>query len=193
MMIFKKSAIILTGCLLLSLGINGFLIPNKVLDGGVIGLGLICNYLWGFEAGLSILLMSIPIFALAWFKDRGYFFNSLHGLLLSSILIDIMNPVSRSLPYIDPAIGSIAGGALVGLGIGLMLRYGTSTGGTDLLAQFIADLSGMNVGIVILLIDSLVISIGGLLVSGDTFMLSLITVLTVGLVTSLCTYRIAKE
>jgi uncharacterized membrane-anchored protein YitT (DUF2179 family) len=61
------------------------------------------------------------------------------------------------------------------------------------LAQFIADLSGMNVGIVILLIDCLVISIGGLLVSGDTFLLSLITVLTVGLVTSLCTYRTAKE
>jgi uncharacterized membrane-anchored protein YitT (DUF2179 family) len=186
-------AIILSGCILLSLGINGFLIPNKVLDGGVIGLGLICNYLWGFEAGLSILLMSIPIFALAWFKDRGYFFSSLHGLLLSSILIDILNPISGILPQIDPAIGSIAGGVLVGLGIGIMLRYGTSTGGTDLLAQFIADLSGINVGIVILLIDCLVISIGGMLISGDTFMLSIIAVLTVGLVTSLCTYRTAKE
>jgi uncharacterized membrane-anchored protein YitT (DUF2179 family) len=192
-MILKKMAIVLFGCILLSLGINGFLIPNKVLDGGVIGLGLICNYLWGFEAGLSILLMSIPIFALAWFKDKGYFYSSLHGLLLSSILIDILNPISGFFPPVDPAIGSIAGGALVGLGIGLMLRYGTSTGGTDLLAQFIADLSGLNVGIVILLIDCLVISIGGMLISGDTFMLSIIAVLTVGLVTSLCTYRIAKE
>ena len=77
----------------------------------------------------------------------------------------------------------------MGFGVGLMLRFQTSTGGTDLIAQFLSDKTGINVGILIFLIDSIVIVIGGLLLSSSTLMLSIITILVAGITTSIMTSR----
>lgn len=91
---------------------------------------------------------------------------------------------------IDALYSAILGGILVGFGIGLMLRFQTSTGGTDLIAQFICDKTGINVGILIFFIDSIVIVIGGFLLSTSTLLLSIITVLVVGITTSIITSRV---
>ncbi|WP_431804894.1 YitT family protein [Halobacillus andaensis] len=177
----------LIGSLLLSIGINLFLIPDQILDGGVIGLGLIANYIWNIKVGFTIICISVPIFALAWFSFRSYFYNSLHGLLVSSFLIDWLSSIRNYHFPLDPAVSSIIGGVLVGGGIGYMLRHQTSTGGTDLLAQIIANLFKINVGFVILFIDLAVIAAGGYLFSADTFILSVITIISVALSTMLLT------
>lgn len=171
------------GSIFLSIGINLFLTPYKVLDGGIIGIGLILHYLLGLKAGLMIIFLSIPIFFIAWIYYRKYFYNSLHGMLISSFFIDLMKPFSGII-HLAPLISSIIGGILVGLRIGLMLRIGTSTGGTDLLAQFLFEKTGINVGILIFFIDAVVILLGGLLISGETFLLSCVTILAVGLTTT---------
>ncbi|ALC91991.1 hypothetical protein AM500_20995 [Bacillus sp. FJAT-18017] len=188
MLWLKKGVAIIIGSILVAVGINLFLIPHKVLDGGVIGLGLIVNYLWGIEPGKSIIFLSIPVFVIAWFKYRAYFHNSLHGLLISSLFIDFFNFLEVDGITVDPAWCSILGGVLVGLGIGIMLKYKTSTGGTDLIAQFISDLTGFNVGVLIFSIDIIVISIGGFLFAKETFLLSALAVLSVGLATSFVTW-----
>ncbi|MGP4076031.1 YitT family protein [Halobacillus sp. K22] len=185
--LLKKGLMILLGSLFISLGINFFLMPDHVLDGGMIGVGLIANYVWGLKVGFTIILCSIPIFTFAWFRYRAYFYNSLHGLLISSFFIDILHGLRAYHLPLDPALSSIVGGAFVGGGIGLMLRHKTSTGGTDLLAQMIADISRMNVGFVIFFIDLMIIGISGYVFSMETLLLSTITILSVGLVTMLCT------
>lgn len=174
---------IILGSILLSIGINLFLTPYKVLDGGIIGIGLILHYLLGLKAGLMVIFLSIPVFLIAWIYYRQYFYNSLHGMLVSSFFIDLLKPISGII-HLAPYISSLVGGIFVGLGIGLMLRIGTSTGGTDLLAQFLFEKTGINVGILIFLIDSIVILLGGLLISGETFLLSCITIIAVGLTTT---------
>ncbi|MGE7624418.1 YitT family protein [Viridibacillus sp. NPDC096237] len=191
MYFIKKSIVIVVGSILVSLGINLFLAPYEVLDGSIIGLGLISNYIWGLQAGFIIILLSIPVFIIAWIYYRDYFFNSLHGLLVTSFFIDILEPFD-TLVHINPIYSSILGGVLIGLGIGIMLRFKTSTGGTDLIAQFISDKVGINVGILIILIDSVVIIVGGLLLSYDTFFLSIITILVVGMTTSFFTKNIVQ-
>ncbi|RWZ57986.1 hypothetical protein EQV77_09355 [Halobacillus fulvus] len=180
---FKKGLMIIIGSLFLSLGINFFLMPDHVLDGGIIGIGLIANYIWGMKVGLTIILFSIPIFTIAWFRYRSYFYNSLHGLLISSLFIDIFHGIRAHHLPIEPAISSIIGGFFVGGGIGLMLRNETSTGGTDLLAQMIADGFKINVGFVIFMIDVLIIGISGYLFSLQTLLLSAIAIISVALVT----------
>ena len=186
----KKGLVILFGSILLSIGINFFLVPFELLDGGIIGVGLIIKYLTGMKPGLAIICLSIPIFALAWFYNKSYFYNSLFGMLFSSFVIDLL---SFSRGYIQlqipPVVSSVFGGIFVGLGIGIMLRYETSTGGTDLLAQFLSKIFKINVGIMIFIIDALVICLGGLLISKETFILSSLTITVVALFTSLCTWN----
>lgn len=188
MYFFTKGLVIIVGSISLSLGINLFLTPYEILDGGVVGLALILHYLYKLKIGLMIIIISIPIFIIAWFKYRAYFYNSIHGLIASSVIIDLLKPV-RNLVQMDALYSAIFGGILVGFGIGLMLRFQTSTGGTDLIAQFICDKTGINVGILIFFIDSIVIVIGGILLSTSTFLLSIITVLVVGITTSVITSR----
>ncbi|WP_078547782.1 YitT family protein [Litchfieldia alkalitelluris] len=188
----KKGLIIILGSMLLGIGVNWFLVPYRVLDGGVIGVGLIMKYMWGLEAGFVIILISIPIFIIAWFKYRQYFYNSLHGMMISSFFIDVFHFVP-SVITVNATYSAIIGGILVGLGIGLMLRYKTSTGGTDLVAQFISDITKLNVGILIFMIDALIIFIGGLLFSTETLLLSALTIIFVGGTTSLCTWKMSTD
>lgn len=186
MFFLKKGLVIIIGSICISLGINLFLTPYQILDGGVVGVALILYYLYQLKIGLMIIILSIPIFVIAWFKYRAYFYNSVHGLIGSSFIIDLLRPI-RNIIQIDAIYSAIFGGILVGFGIGLMLRFQTSTGGTDLVAQFLSDKTGINVGILIFFIDSIVIVLGGFLLSSNTLILSIITVLVVGITTSMIT------
>jgi uncharacterized membrane-anchored protein YitT (DUF2179 family) len=84
---------------------------------------------------------------------------------------------------------TIIGGILVGVGIGLMLRYETSTGGTDLLAQILTKFTSVNIGIIIFLIDALIITSGIHVVGLEKFFYSLLTILCVGFMTSVTVIR----
>ncbi|WP_061567588.1 YitT family protein [Geobacillus stearothermophilus] len=184
----KKMAAVIVGSLLIGVGINVFLVPHHLLDGGMIGLGLIAKYVWNVQAGLMMIVLSVPLYVAAWFYYRPFFYNSLHGLLFSSWMIDVLS-VLRGVVALDPLWSAMIGGILVGAGIGLMLREETSTGGTDLLAQFIARLTNWNVGIVIFVIDACIISAGSLIIDSVPFVHSLVVVTVVGAVTTILTYE----
>jgi uncharacterized membrane-anchored protein YitT (DUF2179 family) len=195
-MIVRKFTILVIGSLLIACGVDFFLVPFKVLDGGIIGIALIMKYIWGVEVGLAMLLFSIPIFVLAWFQYRPLFLNSIYGLVFSSLLIHFLEPLQYHFLYyfeLSAISSAIIGGLGIGAGIGLMLRDGTSTGGTDLLAQYLSRLSFMNVGAVIAIIDLMIIIMGGILISAETFLLSFITITVGGVVTGLITMKPSEQ
>ncbi|WP_256762337.1 YitT family protein [Cohnella sp. WQ 127256] len=186
-----KIVAIIIGCLLIAFGIDFFLMPIKVLDGGIIGVALIANYLFELKVGLTLLLCSAPVFILAWFKDRTMFFHSLYGMVFLSYFIDIFDPYRPfgSLIASNPFVASVIGGLFIGTGFGILLRNDTSTGGFDLLAKLLSHKLKMNVGILILTMDAVIIGMSGLLFTVDTFFLSLATISAGGLATSLCTVK----
>ncbi|MFC7372943.1 YitT family protein [Fictibacillus iocasae] len=178
----KKTMAIFLGSFFIGFGINAFILPFHLLDGGMIGISLLVNYVWGIKAGLTIICLSLPIYLLAWKLERSYFINSLHGMLVSSIVIDLLEPLKgvMEIPIME---SSVIGGLLIGTGIGIMLRHETSTGGTDLIALFISRWLSINVGMVIFFIDALVI-IAGLYILGEGILFySLVTILAVGFAT----------
>lgn len=191
MFFLKKGLVIVVGSIFLALGINVFLTPYEILDGGIVGIALILFYLYKLKIGLMIIVLSIPIFFMAWFKYRGYFYNSLHGLIVSSFMIDFFKPL-RFLMQIEAIYSAMLGGVCLGCGVGLMLRFKTSTGGTDLIAQFLSVKTGINVGILIFVIDAAVIVTGGFLLSSSTLLLSIITILVVSITTSVITSDVFK-
>jgi uncharacterized membrane-anchored protein YitT (DUF2179 family) len=179
---------IILGSLLVAIGINAFFVPQHFLDGGMIGIGLISHYWLDLKPGLTIVVLSIPLYILAFFFDRGLFYKSIHGLWLSSLLIDMLQPLSQKINMI-PIAAALAGGAFVGVGIGLMLLAEAATGGTDLLAQMIGKSTGWNVGIIIFIIDTLVLLGGFTLIGAYSFFHSLLAVSTVGFFTALLTHN----
>nr|WP_172418806.1 YitT family protein [Geobacillus subterraneus] len=184
----RKLSAIVGGSVLLGIGINVFFVPHHLLDGGMIGLGLIAKYVWHVQAGLTMIVLSVPLYLAAWFYYRPFFYNSLHGLLFSSWMIDVLSGL-RGIVTVDPLLAAVIGGTFVGAGIGVMLREETSTGGTDLLAQFISRLTNWNVGVIIFVIDVCIISVGSLLIDAAPFVHSLVVVTVVGIVTTILTHQ----
>lgn len=190
--VWKKLLAMTGGSLLLAIGINLFLIPYNVLDGGVIGIALIAKYIWGAKVGLTFVICSIPILLLAWFQFRHFFFSSFPGMLISSFFIDLFSKLSFPLLthiHVHPIPSSLVGGMFMGVGFGVMLRNNISTGGTDLLAKYLADRLSVNVGFTIFILDGLIVSIGGLLLSPTTFFLSVLTISVGGIMTGVTCFR----
>lgn len=181
-----KLIFILIGSFFIALGINLFIIPNHLLDGGIIGIGLIAKYTLGLKPGLTIIVLSLPIYLIAWKYARPYFYNGLHGLLISSFFIDLLHPLSHIVTY-PILISALSGGVLVGVGISFMLSTKSSAGGTDLLALMISKTTHINVGILIFIIDIIVIFFGWILIPNASIIFSGIMIIVVGLTTSIAT------
>ncbi|PLT33714.1 hypothetical protein CUU64_11380 [Bacillus sp. V5-8f] len=185
---FEKMMAILIGSLSVGIGVNFFLAPYQLLDGGLIGIALLIHYYFGFPIGLTTMLISIPLYIYVWFFERKFFFHSIHGLLFSSFCIDLFANIETDweLPVLASAI---LGGIIIGLGVGLMLRYDTSTGGTDLIAQIISRNTTINVGILIFIIDGCIILSGIGIVGLPVFFYSSMTIIIVGVLTSLTSVK----
>ncbi|GAB3057572.1 YitT family protein [Virgibacillus ainsalahensis] len=184
----KKSLAILTGSLFIALGVNYFVIPHHLLDGGIIGIGLIANYAFGVKPGLTIILLSIPLYSIAFFYNRRYFYNGVHGLLVSSFFIDVFSTFTIWNPS-SLLFSSLTGGVFIGTGIGIMLVSETSTGGTDLLALILAKRTAINAGIYIFMIDSIILLAGWFFIPEVTFIYSCIMVGIIGFTTSTILHR----
>lgn len=177
-----KTIAILAGSILVAVGVNLFLVPHQLMDGGMIGIGLLATYYMQWPPGLVMLLVSIPVYIAVFFLDRRLFFHSFHGMLISSFFIDVLS-LMREWNQWSTATSSITGGVLIGMGIGLMLAYETNTGGTDLLAQFLARRFHMRVALLILLIDGLIVACSMQAIGAERTVFSLLTILAVAATT----------
>ncbi|MGV3465522.1 MAG: YitT family protein, partial [Heyndrickxia sp.] len=85
----QKVGQIILGSILLSIGVNGFLIPHQLLDGGLMGIALIVLYFFDIPTSVSMICLSIPLYIFAFIYYRRYFYNSLLGLIFCSFFLDL--------------------------------------------------------------------------------------------------------
>ncbi|MDW0112795.1 YitT family protein [Sporosarcina saromensis] len=182
---------ILIGSSFIAIGVNVFLLPNSLMEGGALGISLLLHYLQDVEVGKTFLAISVPIFLVAWFLYRPFFYNGLHGMLCSSLFIDLFHPLTvlGGSIFVDPIIEAAIGGFIIGTGVGLMLSMDVSIGGTDLLAQMIANKISINPAFMIFFFDSFIVVTGSYLLSGISLLHSIVTVLCVGLAASFIASR----
>ncbi|MFK2824670.1 YitT family protein [Bacillus sp. B190/17] len=184
--ILRKMIIIGLSGLLIGLGINLFILPFHLLEGGVFGIGLLFNYLWDFKIGLTIICVNLPVYVLAFKLDRSCFFNSLYGTLITPILIDLLIPLS-GIVHLPILASASVGGLFIGVGTGLMLRYNISPGGVDLLALLLSKHFAINAGFIVFFIDSLILASGLLLFKDPKLIYSLFTIICVSVLIAILT------
>ena len=155
---WRSYLIVLTGAIIVSLGVNLFLVPNKIAGGGVTGLATVVYYLSGMPVGVIMLLLNIPLFLLGIkVLGRSFGVKTLFATIALSLAIDLLSPFLNPLTD-DLLLASIFGGLFVGCGLGLVLKQDASTGGTDLGAKIVHKLiSYISVGQLLLIIDAMVV------------------------------------
>lgn len=146
---------VIVGAAVIALGFNVFLFPNQVASGGVSGISTILHGLFGWNAGLVQYAFNIPLFiAGVLILGKKFGIKSFVGTITLPffvILTESWEPWT-----LNPLLGAIFGGIVVGLGIGLVFKGNASTGGTDLLAQIITKFTGLTLGTSVLLIDGII-------------------------------------
>nr|MBQ8244380.1 YitT family protein [Oscillospiraceae bacterium] len=151
------------GSFLFALGFSIFLQPNDLSPGGISGLALIAVELLGFgSVGALSILINLPLFVLGGLKiGRRFFFGSLLGMLLSSVLIDAF--ALLALPAGDPLLGVLYGGVICGLGLGIVFVCGSSTGGSDILVRLLKlKYRNVPIGQISMCFDAVVVVLTGL-------------------------------
>lgn len=182
----KKLAIIGFGSTMISIGINGFILPFHLINGGFFGISLLLKYVLGIKAGLAFILLNIPVYLFAFKSDRHLFYNGLTGVCFSGIMVELLLPLSGTVQL--PLISSVILGAIIiGVGVGVMLRNHISPGGMDLLALLIAKWTKVNVGVIMVAMDAVVILIGLLLLKDPRLLFSLLIISIIGLLATFIT------
>lgn len=168
----KPYLMIFGGCLVMTVAMNFFLIPFKLAPGGVSGLSTVVYYLLNnaIPVGTLMLFFNIPLFV-AGFKTKGrrFILRSLYGAVLLSVMIDVSAPFTEKLVKVylvefdsamatpDLLLNGLLGGAIMGLGLGIVLKEEATTGGTDLAAAVVRKFIRLSLGELIFIFDGSVI------------------------------------
>ena len=172
--VIRDYCMILIGALITGASYTYFFIPNNIAPGGITGMATVLNHLIGWPpVGTLSFILNIPLFLLG-YKSGGKLFvlRSFIAMMLLSLFIDILpgDPVTD-----DGMLASIFGGILLGIGLGLVLRAGATTGGTDLAAQMVHNrFSFISVGTFLFGIDCMVILLAGVVFDVQAALVALI-------------------
>lgn len=177
------------GLIISSIGIRAFLVPGKIAAGGVSGASIILHHVFGWKVGMSMLLMNIPLFIIG-IKSfgKGYGLKTLYGTLFLSLFIDLIEYVFPNIDkFIDYSKGGnlllapVYGGVITGFGIGLVMKYGGSTGGTDIVAQVLNKLTKIPTGYAMMMVDSCVIIAATIIFGWEASLYAIICLYTTGI------------
>lgn len=187
--LIKQAGGILLGSLIYGIGLSWFLIPYKVAPGGVGGLSQLFLHFFGWNAGISMLVMNIPLWiAGILFIGREFGIGTFIGFFVSSIMVDLvaparlykwgilvpliekynmvegeLKPLSELAMTDEIFIATIAGSIMLGVGIGLIFKARASTGGTDIPVAFLKKKFNISVGNGYLIIETAIILFTGIM------------------------------
>ncbi|TYS47761.1 YitT family protein [Bacillus infantis] len=171
--ILKRALLITIGAILMGVGLEIFLVPNQVIDGGIVGISIMMSHLTGVKLGLIIFLLNIPFFFIG-YKQIGKTFaiSTLYGIFILSITTALLHPVPAFTQ--DILLASVFGGIVLGIGVGIVIRYGGSLDGSEVLAILANKRLPFSVGEIIMFINLFILGSAGFVFTWDRAMYSLI-------------------
>jgi uncharacterized membrane-anchored protein YitT (DUF2179 family) len=171
--IIQRIMLITLGAALMAVGLEIFLVPNHVIDGGIVGISIMLSYLTGWKLGIFIFILNIPFFFIG-YKQIGKTFalSTLYGIIILSIGTTLLHPVPAFTQ--DILLAAVFGGIVLGIGVGMVIRYGGSLDGTEILAILFNKKLPFSVGEIIMFFNLFILGSAGFVFSWDRAMYSLI-------------------
>lgn len=151
--------VITIGAFLYAVSVSFFLDPNSLAPGGVTGIAIILNHITGLETGTWLLVINIPILVLGtWKFGLRFILSTMYCTALTSVFVNLLAPFGALTR--DPFLAALAGGALMAVGLGLVLKSGATTGGTDIIIKLIRlRYAHLKTGRLFLLTDAVIVTL----------------------------------
>ncbi len=189
---FRDYTLITIGVLITAWALNAFLIPNRLAAGGVSGLATVFHYLfqdqfgWNVPVGVQMLAMNAVLIAIG-IRVKGWRYGArtLYGLVLLSLAVDLLAPFTPHLAAGDRLLAVLYGGAVSGIGMGLVFKARGNTGGTDIVAQLLVEKVNLGIGQLMLIADAVVTLVAAIVLGPDLALYGAVAVLVSGAVIDL--------
>lgn len=174
---------ILLGTAIYAFGLLYFIIPNKLMEGGLTGVTILLNYAFGISPSISNFVLNVPLFILGW-KILGGRQIIYTGVGISSLtfflwlferLIETRWIVPFSTEH-DYILVALYAGVTLGAGLGIVFRFGGTTGGSDIIARILGRKYGWSMGQVILMVDVIIIGLSLIYIKKENILYTLVAV-----------------
>lgn len=169
----QRAMFIILGAILVAVALEIFLVPNQVIDGGIVGISIIVSHLSGLQLGLLLFALNLP-FVFIGYKQIGKTFaiSTVAGVIIMSIGTILLHPIPSVTK--DPLLAAVFGGIILGIGVGLVIRNGGSLDGTEILAILFNKRLPLSVGESVMLFNLFILGSAGFVFGWDRAMYSLI-------------------
>lgn len=155
---WRDYLVIIFGLVLYSVGLTGFLIPYKIVMGGLGGISLLIKYSTGFPLWLSFIILNSLLLVLAWFfLGRKYVFSTLFSSFMLALFLNLTERFITEPLVTNETMAIIIGAICCGVGLGMVLSMNSSTGGTDIIAAIITKYRYLSMGRVLMYIDIFIV------------------------------------
>ncbi|MCR8660267.1 YitT family protein [Paenibacillus endoradicis] len=179
----KQLIPITIGAALYAFGLQVFVIPNQLMEGGVTGIAVLLNYIFSLPMSITTLIINIPLFLVGWkilgSKKMVY---TIYGSVMLSIFLALLEYSSHRNYLIafdqsyDSMLIVLYAGVTLGAGLGIVFRYGGTTGGIDIIARILSRWRGYSMGQIILVFDAIIIGVSVFYISLDKILYTLVMV-----------------
>ena len=175
----RRIAIVMFGAALNAIALNFFLISANVYASGFTGIAqLIASVaqdffsLEGINTGLILFVLNIPVAILGWFKvGKGFTIYSFISVVFTTLFLQVFPILELSE---DIILNAVFGGVIGGVGVGITLKWGASTGGSDIIAMVLSRMKDKPIGSFIMVINSVIIVLAGLLYDPENALYTLL-------------------
>lgn len=162
------------GSIIAAFAIEEFLVPNTILDGGIIGIGIMINNLTKLPLSILTITLNIPFLLIGLHKlGKIFIIKSAYSMTVFSFFVSIFAPLVNATE--ETFLAVCYGGVILGIGVGIIIRFGGCLDGTEAIAIILNRKFGLAVGQMVLIMNLVIYSIAGILFGPDRAMYSLLT------------------
>ncbi len=172
-LLIRKMLFLACGAFIAAGAIEGFLLPNNIIDGGVIGISMIASYLSKVNLGLLVVLINLPFILLAFTKmGKKFVFQTFYAVIIFSLALNVF---SGHVVTTDQLLATVFGGIVLGTGVGIILKNEGSLDGTEILSLVLSKKWGLSVGEFIMGLNIVIYCGAGLVFGWEKAMYSMLT------------------
>lgn len=162
------------GALIAATGLELFLIPNQLIDGGIIGISILASYLSNLPLAYYIIGLNLPFLILGYSQiGKTFTLSTLYSVCALAFFSTLLHPVPAFTK--DLLLVAVFGGIILGVGVGLILRSGGSLDGTEIIALIISPKLSVSIGEVIMVFNIFILGSAGFIFGWEYAMYSIIT------------------
>ena len=171
---FLSFLLITVGATLAAIALEIFLVPNNIIDGGIIGISIMVSYITKIKLSVLTFVLNIPFLILGYKQlGKSFLIKAAYAMIVLSLLLEELKPVPELTN--DVLLATVFGGLLLGIGVGFVIKFGACLDGTEVVAILINKKTSFSVGQVVMFLNFFIYSTAGFLFEWDRALYSILT------------------